>query len=37
MHAVLRAMILSLVLAGLGGPLTAQTQPPPASNIRPAN
>ena len=30
MHAVLRTMLLSLVLAGLGGPVAAQSQPPPA-------
>ena len=35
MHAVLRAMILSLVLVGLGGSLTAQTQPPPAQQYPP--
>jgi len=29
MRAVLRAMILFLVIAGVGGPLIAQTQPPP--------
>src|SRR5688500_9869671 len=35
MRAVLRAMILLLVLAGLGGPLIAQTSPPPAQQYPP--